>query len=78
MRSLLYNVRSRSFLFDITKLGVVDGLRLGDKVRFAMSSVEGYSRVFGRRATSTPIAGTSLRICLKEVETLTVCLMVLA
>lgn len=37
MRGLLYGVRSRSFLFDLTRLGVVDGLRLGDKVCGAAS-----------------------------------------
>lgn len=31
-RSLLYQTRQRSFLFDLTKLSVVDGLRLGNKV----------------------------------------------
>ena len=30
--SLLYQTRQRSFLFDLTKLGVVDGMRLGNKV----------------------------------------------
>lgn len=32
MRSLLYQTRARSFLFDVTQLGIVDGLRLGNKV----------------------------------------------
>lgn len=38
MRSLLYQTRQRSFLFDLTKLGVIDGLRLGNKTRYMNTS----------------------------------------
>ncbi|KAK9900044.1 SET domain-containing protein [Cystobasidium minutum MCA 4210] len=38
MRSLLYQTRGRSFLFDLNKLGVVDGIRLGNKTRYMNTS----------------------------------------
>lgn len=36
-RSLLYQAEGRSFLFDLTKCGIVDGLRLGNKVSNSIS-----------------------------------------
>ena len=32
--SVIYQTRQRSFLFDVTKLGIIDGIRLGNKVRY--------------------------------------------
>lgn len=54
MRSLLYQSRGRSFLFDLTKLGIVDGIRLGNKTRYMNTSRQKRNNA---RGDSTQING---------------------
>lgn len=61
--SLLYQTRNRSFLFDLTKIGIVDGLRIGNKARYMNTSRNGRNNTLG---ASTQINGETRLVLYAE------------
>lgn len=60
--SLLYQGRDRSFLFDLTRSGIVDGIRLGNKMRYMNTAIasgdgRGSARMNNCRGGSTMVNG---------------------